>query len=286
MALLQNRRVRHAQQMKWAGWAFLAVSCLNHGPYRKQQQVFLLSADQASPAFSLLLTLIPAALWAFLCLSSLPIPVPSCTHVHTHKYMHIHTQSPWSTPLLSTCRAESLLCRPALYLCVNLYLQTLLAGTASKPNFKTELLNSPTLLFLSPTFSHSQAFLTALARHLPNFLCIGPWPGLMAVVSEHLSFMHEVMWLMSGSSDLFSLPILSQGGGLCLLCWGLCFVRVKFRFVRSACDREAGGVTRNLHSFVPSMCPADMLKIFTIFMLSLRYIPLIPRIFCVAIFNY
>lgn len=287
MAFLQNWRVRHAQQMKWAGWAFLAVSCLNHGPYRKQQ-VFLLSPDQASPAFSLLLTLIPAALWAFLCLSSLSIPVPSCTHVHTRRYTpctctctHTH-KAPgalpcWALAGLSRCPAD----QPS-----SLYLQILPAGTASKSNFKTELLNSPTLLFLSPTFSHSQAFLTALARHLPNFLCIGPWPGLMAVVSEHLSFMHEVMWLMSGSSDLFSLPILSQGGGLCLLCWGLCFVRVKFRFVRSACDQEAGGVTRNLHSFVPSMCPADTLKIFTIFMLSLRYIPLIPRIFCVAIFNY
>lgn len=98
MAFLQNWRVRHAQQMKWAGWAFLAVSCLNHGPYRKQQ-VFLLSPDQASPAFSLLLTLIPAALWAFLCLSSLSIPVPSCTHVHTRRYTpctctytHTHTK--------------------------------------------------------------------------------------------------------------------------------------------------------------------------------------------------
>lgn len=104
--------------MKWAGWAFLNVSRLNHGPYGKLQG-FLLSPplNQASLAFSLLLSLVPAALWACLCLSSLSTPVPSCTHRHTHLYTHAHTracahthrqtQSPQRAPLLSTCRAES-----------------------------------------------------------------------------------------------------------------------------------------------------------------------------------
>lgn len=103
MAFLQNWRARRVQQTKWAGWAFLTVSRLNHSPHGKLQG-FLLSPplNQASPAFSLLLTLVPAALWACLWLSSLSIPVPCCTHRHTH------TQSPQSTLLLSTCRAESL----------------------------------------------------------------------------------------------------------------------------------------------------------------------------------
>lgn len=69
-----------------------------------------------------------------------------------------------------------------------------------------------------------------------------------------------------------------------MLCWSLCFVWVKFQFVRFSWDREAGGVTLNLRSFIPSMYSAGMLKIFTIFMLSLRYIPLIPRIFGI-VFN-
>lgn len=276
MAFLQNWRVRRVQQTKWAGWAFLTVSRLNHGPHGKLQG-FLLSPplNQASPAFSLLLTLVPAALWACLWLSSLSIPVPCCTHRRTHTHKAPKALSCWALAGLSHCPGDW----PSPP-----YLQAVLAQTASKSNFKTEVLNSSTLLLLYSTFSHLQVFLTALAHHLPNFLYVGSWPGLMAVVSEHLSVMHEVMWLMSGSGDLFSLPIFSQEGGLCLLCRTLCFVRVKFQFVRFSCDREAGGVTRNLHSFIPSMCPA-MLKIFTIFMLSLHYIPLIPRIFGIVISN-
>lgn len=92
MAFLQNWRVRHVQQMKQAGWAFLTVSCLHHGPYGELQG-FLLSPplNQALPAFSLLLTLVPAAPQACLHLSSLSTAVPSCRHICTHVHTHVHT---------------------------------------------------------------------------------------------------------------------------------------------------------------------------------------------------
>lgn len=79
---------------------------LNHGPCRKLQD-FLLnpSLNWASPAFSLLLTIIPAALQACLCLSSLFTLFPPA-HIYTHTFTH--TPSSQSTPLLSTSRAELL----------------------------------------------------------------------------------------------------------------------------------------------------------------------------------
>lgn len=300
MSFLKNWRVRRVQQMKWAGWAFLTLSSLNHGPYRELQG-FLLSPSltQALPTFSLPLTFVPAALWACLSLSSLSIPVPSRTHMHIQVHTHTRTDT-HAHPCTHmyrcthTHRAPNTLSRWALAGLSHpwpgdrpsfSYLQALLAQAAPKSNFKTEVLNSLLLLFLYPTFSHLQDFLTAFACHLPKFLYIGSWPELTAVVSEHVSVMHEVMWLMSGSGDLFSLSILSQEGGLCLLCWSLCFAWMKFQFVRFFCDWEAGGVTHNLHSFILSMFSVDMLKIFTIFMLSLFYIPLIPRILGVVIFH-
>lgn len=103
MAFFHNWRVRCVQQIKWAGWAFLTISCLNPGPYRKLQDFFLIPPlNQTSPACSHLLTLILAALWACLSLSSLSRLVPSCTHTHTqiHKstHTHIHIQSPKHSP--------------------------------------------------------------------------------------------------------------------------------------------------------------------------------------------
>lgn len=169
MAFFHNWRVRCVQQIKWAGWAFLTISCLNPGPYRKLQDFFLIPPlNQTSPACSHLLTLILAALWACLSLSSLSRLVPSCTHTHTDTQIHTHTYTHtipkalpcWALAELSDCPGDWL---------SSLYLQALLGQTASKSNSKTEVLNSPTLSFLYPTFFCLHVFLTVLARHLPYF---------------------------------------------------------------------------------------------------------------------
>lgn len=239
------------------------------------------SSKPSLTCLCLLLTLIPAFR---ACLPFLSTSLLSCTHTHAQTPTHTqrHTRK---APKALPCWALAGLSPPPGEWPASLYLQALLAQTASKSKFKTEVLNSHTLLFLYPTFSHLQVFVAALARRLLNLPHTGSWPGLMAIVSEHFAVMHKVMWLVSGSDDLFSLPILSQEGGLCLLCWSLCFVWVKFLFVKFSCDREARVITHNLHSFIPSMYCADMLKIFTIFMLSLCYIPSIPRIFGIIMFN-
>lgn len=89
---------------KWAGWAFLTISCLNPGPYRRLQDFFLiLPLNQTLPACSHLLTLILVALWACLWLSSPSRSVPSCTHTHTDAQTHSHIYTlPQSTPLLQS----------------------------------------------------------------------------------------------------------------------------------------------------------------------------------------
>lgn len=90
----------------WAGWAFLTISCLNLDPYRKLQDFLLiLPLNQISPACPHVLTLILAALWACLYLSSLSSSVPSCTH--RHRYTHGHTYTHTTPKALSAEHLQS-----------------------------------------------------------------------------------------------------------------------------------------------------------------------------------
>lgn len=148
---------------KWAGWAFLTISCLNPGPYRRLQDFFLiLPLNQTLPACSHLLTLILVALWACLWLSSPSRSVPSCTHTHrcTNTLTYIHT-APKHSPLAELSDCPGTWRSP--------HLQAVPAHSASTSNSKTEVLNSPTLLFLYPTFFCLRVYLTVLPCHLPYF---------------------------------------------------------------------------------------------------------------------
>lgn len=82
------------------------------------------------------------------------------------------------------------------------------AQPASKLTFHMQAKLTHTSVSL-PHISHPQVLLTTAARRLPSPRCAGSWPGLLAIVSEHLSVMHEVMWWMSGwvicSPSAFSL---------------------------------------------------------------------------------
>lgn len=103
------------------------------------------------------------------------------------------------------------------------------AQPASKLTFHRQAELTHTSVSL-PHISHPQVFLKPAARCLLSLHCAGSWPGLFAIVSEHLSVMHEVMWWMSGwvICSPFPFSLKKESWACCavaLLCFGDVSVR-------------------------------------------------------------